>query len=343
MKPGNAEGGIGLEHLRVEEEVVDPPVDDIDADEAADGPEVEAVVAVDDEVLALHQVGAHLLSEEGVLEVGRVEDARRQDRDDGCLARPGREGGEEAGQLVGVAVDGLDVEIAEQVGEDPLGDLAVLEHVGDARRHAQVVLEHVHRPVRVTHEVAAADMGPHALGRSHPVALGAVVHRRSQHLGREHTIGHDPGGAVQVADEQVEGGEPLDEPRREALPLLGRDHPRNDVEGPVPVDVGGLAVHGEGDTHRADGQLRRLLAPGELVAQRHEVTHHPFTGWAWVPVDQQLVPASRALVAVPHAQLGLLECLVSKWEESGHLMAGRHVTASEAPVARRAVVFHAHG
>ena len=90
-------------------------------------------------------------------------------------ASPGR--GESAarrlGQLVGVVVDRMDVEVAEQVGEHPLGDLAVLEHVGDPRRHAQVVLEHVHGAVRVADEVAAADVGPHSLGRVGPLALRA--------------------------------------------------------------------------------------------------------------------------------------------------------------------------
>jgi hypothetical protein len=78
-------------------------------------------------------------------------------------------------------------------------------------------------------------------------------------------------------------------------PLLGRDHTRNDVEGPGPVDVGGFGVHGEGDAHRAVGQLGRLLASGELVAERDEVTHHPFARRARTTLDQQLVPTSGLL------------------------------------------------
>ena len=185
--------------------------------------------------------------------------------------------------MLGIVVDRLDVEVAEQVGEDPLGDLTVLEHVRDARRHPQVVLEHVHRPVRVTDEVAAADVCPHSLRRPHPLALGAEVDRRGQHLGREHPVGHDLGGAVQVVDEKVEGGEPLDEPARDPLPLLGRDHAGDHVERPGPVDVGRLGVNGEGDAHRPDSQLGRLLAPRELIAERPQITHHPVAGLAGRP------------------------------------------------------------
>ena len=212
-EPRNAHSGIGPEHFRVQEEVVDPTVDDVDTYEPADGAHVHAVVAIDEKVLALHQVGTHLLSQEGVLEVGRVEDPRCQYHDDRCLARARRKTGEEACQLVGVVVDRLDVEIAEQVGEDPLGHQPVFEHVRDARWDPQVVLEHVHRPVRIPDQVAAANVGPHTMAWRTP-ALRAEVQRRGQHLGRDHSISHDPGRAVDVVNEKVEGGEPLDEPAR---------------------------------------------------------------------------------------------------------------------------------
>ncbi len=156
-------------------------------------------------------MGTHLLGEEGVLEIGGIEDTGRQYRDDGCLTRVGRERSKKAGKLVGVVVDGVDVEVAEQVREDTLGDLAVLEHVRDPRRHAQVVFEHVHSPVRVTYEIAATDMGPDSLRRVDPLALREVVHRRGQHLVRENSIGDDLGVAVKVVNEKVERGQPLDE------------------------------------------------------------------------------------------------------------------------------------
>jgi len=57
-----------------------------------------------------------------VLKVSRIEDTGCQYRDDRYLPRVGREVGEKPGQLVGVVVDGVDVEVAEQVSEDALGD-----------------------------------------------------------------------------------------------------------------------------------------------------------------------------------------------------------------------------
>ena len=284
-EPGDAESGVTPEHLGVEEQVVDPAVDHVDANEPTDGAQVHAVV-VDDEVLALHEVGAHLLGQEGMLEVSGVEDPRCEHGDNGRLARAGRQAGQHAGQFVWVVVHRLDVEIPEQVGEHPLGDLAVLEHVRDAGRHAQVVLEHVHGAVHVAHEVGAADVGPNALGRPDALALGPVVDRRGQELGREHAVGHHPGRPVKVGDEEVEGRQALDEPPRDPLPLLGGYHTRDHVEGPGLVDIGGFGIHGEGDPHRPDSQFGCLLARHQPGPERHQVTHHPVAGMTGLTVEQ---------------------------------------------------------
>ena len=136
-------------------------------------------------------------------------------------------------------------------------------------------------------------------GRAAP-ALRAEVQRRRQQLGWEHTIGHDPGGAVDVVDEEVEGGEPLNQPARDPFPLLGRYHTRNYVEEPRLVDVACFGVNGEGDAHRTDCQFCRLLSSGEFAPQGHQVAHHAVTGMPRAPIEKQLVPTPLALVALPH-------------------------------------------
>lgn len=75
---GHAEHELRVERLRVEEHASDTPVDDIDAGRAVDGAHLAAVIVIDEEVPPLHQLGTHLLRQVGVLEVGRVVDARRQ-------------------------------------------------------------------------------------------------------------------------------------------------------------------------------------------------------------------------------------------------------------------------
>ena len=161
MSPGTPSMRVGPEHLGIEEQVVDPPVDDVDPLEAVDGAGVDAVVVQHHEVAALDQLHPQLLGQEGVLEVGRVVDARGQHHDGRVAGRRGHRG-QQVGQPADVGVDRLDAVVAEQLGEDVLGHHPVLQQVGHPRRDPQVVLEHVDRPVGVADEVAAADVGPDA-------------------------------------------------------------------------------------------------------------------------------------------------------------------------------------
>ena len=140
-------------------------VDHVHALAPVDRAHVDAVVVADDEVGALDELGAHPLGEERVLEVGascrcpgvsttsvRVGDAVGGERRPACRL-----------QLVGVAVDRAGCSAAANSSANARLEIgAVLQHVAHARRHAQVVLEHVHRAVVVADEVAAADVRPHA-------------------------------------------------------------------------------------------------------------------------------------------------------------------------------------
>ena len=73
-QPGHAEVRVGAERQRIEEVIVDPSIDDVDAPQPCGGPHVDDVV-VDEEVAAFDKRHAHLAREERVLEVGGVADA----------------------------------------------------------------------------------------------------------------------------------------------------------------------------------------------------------------------------------------------------------------------------
>ena len=233
----DTERRIRTERLGVEEQVVDPAVDHVDGLETVDRPHEHAVVVGDDEVGALNERGAHALGEEGVLEVRRVEDPRREDDDAriGDLVRCQRD--EQLGQLLRVGVDGGDPLPREHLGKRPLGDRPILQHVADPRGHAQVVLEHVHGAVGVAHEIRPGDVRPHTEPRLDALALGAEVDRAVEQLPREHAIGDHPLVVVDVVDEPIEGDEALLESLGDARPLAGLDDPGDDVEGPGAVDA----------------------------------------------------------------------------------------------------------
>ena len=77
---------------------------------------------------------------------------------------------------------------------------------------------------------------------------------------------------VDVVDEQVEGVQPLHQARLDHLPLGRRDHPRDDVEGPRPVDAGAVVVDREGHPERPHLPVGGVLALDQrLGAQFGEV------------------------------------------------------------------------
>ena len=189
IRPGTPSSESGEERLGVEEQVVDAAVDHVDRLEAVDRAHEHTVVVRHDEVAALDERGPHPLSEEGVLEVRRVEDSRGEHDDARTGHVLGGERHEHLGELLGVRVDRGDALAGEHLRERPLADRPVLQHVADPGRHPQVVLEHVHRAVGVTDEVGPGDVRPHAEARPNALALGAEVGRVVEQLARKHAVG----------------------------------------------------------------------------------------------------------------------------------------------------------
>ena len=113
------------------------------------------------QVAALHQLDAHLLRQKAVLEVGGVVDAGRQQHH-ARACRPRRA----ARSIPASPAAGWDIRSPaapqpfEHLRKDALQHLAVFEHVGHARGHAQVVFQHVDTAVAVAHQVGAGDVAP---------------------------------------------------------------------------------------------------------------------------------------------------------------------------------------
>jgi hypothetical protein len=144
-QPGNAEQRVGAELERVDEVVVEAAVDRVHALQAGGGAHVADGVA-HDQVGRLDQLDAHLTREEGVLEVGAVERARGPQHDGRIGVGGGRDRAQRVEQQRRVVVDRPHPVAGEQLGHQPRHRDAVLEHVGDPRGRADVVLEHAPAP-----------------------------------------------------------------------------------------------------------------------------------------------------------------------------------------------------
>mmetsp|Transcript_59385 Transcript_59385/g.140239 ORF Transcript_59385/g.140239 Transcript_59385/m.140239 type:complete len:469 (+) Transcript_59385:1183-2589(+) len=266
-----AELRVGAEHLGVEKVVVDAAVDHVHPLSTTRGAHVHKA-AVDEEVLPFHQFHAHLLREEGMLEVGRVVHAGRHD-DHRRVGHAGRrDAAQRVQQQVRVMGHRRDAVVDEELGEEPHHHLAVFEHVAHAAGHAQVVLQHV---------VVAGTVG---IASAHDVDAGDVAVDIARHVHAHHLLaelgvvqdlvgGHEAGlqdllAVIDVVDEAVQRRHALGQAGLHRGPLGVGNHPRNQVEGDQAFGaLAGVlvAIDREGDAHAAEDQLG-LLAP--LAHQR---------------------------------------------------------------------------
>ena len=175
---GAAQRGIGAEHARIEEVVVHAAVDHVHPLRTAGGAHVDEAV-LEEQVLPLDQLHAHLLGQEGVLEVGAVVHAGGEHHHRGIAGRDRAAGAQGFQQQVGVMRHRRHAVAAEQAGEEPHHHLAVFQHVAHAAGHAQVVFQHVvlARAVGVARadDVDAGDVRIHLAWHIHALHLRPVL------------------------------------------------------------------------------------------------------------------------------------------------------------------------
>ncbi len=143
----------------------------------------------------------------------------------------------------------------EELGEEPHHHAPVLEHVRDARRRAQVVLEHVILAVVVSHDVDAGDVAVDLVGHVH------ADHRDLIGFVREHVLGGDHAGAqdvlvvIDVVEKAVERRHPLLQPPLEQQPFGVRDDARDGVERDQALGALLVAIDGEGDADAMEQEI----------------------------------------------------------------------------------------
>ena len=275
-QPRGPQQRLGSERQRVEEVVGDPAVEHVHPLEPSRGAHAEEAV-VHEQIPALDQLDAHLLRQERVLEVGRVVHPRREDRDGRRRHPRRRDPVQHLEQAARVVLDRAHAGGLEDVVERALEDLAVLEHVGDARRAPQVVLEDVELAVGIPHEVGPGDVAPHPPGRVEALALGEVPGGAEDDLLGHDTVGHDLLVVVDVVAEGVEGGHPLFQAALNDHPVFRFDDPRHEVEG---EDALGGTL-GPVDVER-DPEVQQRRLGGLLPAQQLAL------GEVLDPLDEEL-------------------------------------------------------
>ena len=145
----------------------------------------------------------------------------------------GREQGAE--QPRGVLLDAAQPVPGEDLGHHVGQRAPVLQDVGDARRAAQVVLQHPEGALVVADEVDPGDVDPHPVGRPDAVRLAVEVRGAGDELARDHLVAQDLPGPVDVGEEHLQGPDPLGDTGLDDLPLGGVDDPRDEVHRQRPL------------------------------------------------------------------------------------------------------------
>ena len=247
---------VRAERERIEEIVIDPAIDHVDALRPLGRAHVDEA-RLHEQVAAFDQIDAELVGEERVLVIGRVVDAGGQQRDGG-LARGGfrRDRLQRREQLVRIVLDRRHAMAREQLRKQPHHDLAVLQHVGDAGGRAGVVLQNVEGLGIDADDVDAGDVDIDVV--RHLLA----VHLRPEYRIPEHQIfRHDAGAqdlaaAVDVGEIEVERLDALLEALPEQVPFPGGEDAGDDVERNQPLGRIRLAIDREGDADAAEQQFR---------------------------------------------------------------------------------------
>ena len=240
---------------RIEEIIVDAPVEDVDWFVALRGPHGDAAVN-DPQVMPFDQFCPHLVGKEGMLEICAVINARRQHRDHRPPVASLRCAGlQRAAQILGIAADFADADCAEQFGEHVHHRLAVFEHVGHARWCAGIVLKHVEFVLAGADKIDADDVGVDPARRSE-----ADHCRQESAVFGNQSLGHTAGAddflpMIDVVEEGVDRAHPLFDTAREPRPFLCADDAGHNVEGNQSLFSLVRAIDVEGDSGAAKHRI----------------------------------------------------------------------------------------
>ena len=259
-QPGRAEPRAGVELERVGEGGVEPAPEHGHRDQAGDGADHDPAV-LDGEVLALEQHEPEVAGDVGMLEVGFVEPARRQDGDAGvavlgkALQRVA-EGAEEAGEAV-------DVVLRVEVGVDARGRDPVLEREAGPRGRLGAVAEHPPGAVGAAADLEGEEVQIVAAARRDADQRPQPLAAAGDQPRRQVAVGDQPVLAVEVGEQRLEQLGALHEAAGDARGLLLLEQHRDVGERPGALARAGGAVLAEEDA----GVAQILVAAGEAAAE----------------------------------------------------------------------------
>ncbi len=223
-----------------------------------------------------------------MFEVRGVVHPRRQDDHRGVthlLGRGATKGGEQAlGVLVHRMNPLIRKERTEALGHGP----TVLDHVGDTRGDAQVILEDPEVTFLVSNEVDPRDGDPRRMRGHDADRLATKVQARGDQASRDEPVVETDTVLVDVAQECFEREHALADAAGEHVPLDRADNPRYEVQGERTF----LAVVSEGYPSFAESSAQLVKARLQFtLAVASDFVYHAAVDCPWLArCAEDLVP-----------------------------------------------------
>ena len=153
----------------------------------------------------------------------------------------------------------------EQVREQPQHGLAVFQHVGHARRRADIILQHIEIIGVNAYNVDAGNMHMHPSGRLYPRHFGPETR-----VAQNKVFGNDPGlhaftRSIHVGEKRVQRQHPLLQPCRQPQPFRPLNQAGHHIKRYQPLRALFVAIDGECNADPAKKRLRLHAAVGQLL------------------------------------------------------------------------------
>ncbi len=182
----------------------------------------------------------------------------------------------------------------------PLHYLPVLQHIRDSGGTTKVVFQDIKLAIAVADEISPGDVTPHALRRTLTDAHRPECRRAFDQFGGDYLVANDPLLVVDIAQEQIEGRDPLAQPAVDGPPLFSGDDSREDIEGPHLLGAVRMPVNGKRDPKSPQHGLGGRLLPGEVAfgESHHLVSDAPEIRPGKAVLTEQLVEAVRPRIGI---------------------------------------------
>ena len=192
---GHAQRGIAAQFERIAEVVVEAAQDGVHAAQSAERLE-EHRVAAHREIVALDQRHAELAREIGVLEIGFVVGAGREDDGERRLVARGVQ--HLFAQRAEESAHPAHAHVGDGLGMHLLEDLAILERVARAGRRLGAICQQPPAAIRRARQVRGIHVQPGAVGGPQVVAGPEVVRMAERQFGRDVALGQQPLRPIEI-------------------------------------------------------------------------------------------------------------------------------------------------